>query len=72
MFDEQQRAIPDLHVSTGMGSMGNVFCHYAGEVLASQICGEPPPATRELESALSSLRFRQRQQRRGYRLNAGP
>jgi tRNA 5-methylaminomethyl-2-thiouridine biosynthesis bifunctional protein len=72
IYDRDQRAIANLFVSTAMGSMGNVFSHYAGELLASQICGEFPPATRELQAALSSLRFRQRQERRGHRLDSRP
>ena len=72
LFSADQDAIPDLYVSTGMGSMGNVFSHYAGELLASKICGEFLPATQGLQAALSSLRFRQRQARRGFRLDARP
>jgi hypothetical protein len=47
--------------------MGNVFSHFAGALLAGQICGEFPPMTRMLESAMSSERFRLRQARRGFR-----
>ena len=72
LFDRQQRPIPDLYVSSGMGSMGNVFSHYGAELLASEICGEFLPATSELVAALSSRRFRQRQERRGYKLDAQP
>ena len=47
--------------------MGNVTSHYAGAVVSAQLLGDFPPLTTTLEAALSPLRFRQRQARRGYR-----
>jgi hypothetical protein len=44
-----------------------VFSHFAGALLADQICGEFAPMTQALESALSAARFRLRQARRGVR-----
>ena len=70
LFDQQAQPLPGRYVLTGLGSMGNVMSHYCAELLASQICGEFAPAQPGLLAALSPLRFRQRQARRGYRLQA--
>lgn len=49
--------LPDLYLSTGHGSRGLTSTPLAAELLASQICGEPPPLSRELARALSPARF---------------
>ena len=72
VYDQNHVCVANVHVLTALGSMGNVYSHYAGEVLASQICGEFPPADESISEAWSSLRFRRRQARRGYRLGAQP
>ena len=59
-----------IYVSTGHGSMGNVSSHFAGALIAARICGDAPPMSPALEAQLSPLRFRDRQQRRGYRQGA--
>jgi glycine/D-amino acid oxidase-like deaminating enzyme len=70
LYGEDAARLPALLVSTGHGSMGVVTSHLAGAVVASLISGEFPPLTRELEAALSPLRFRERQARRGLRHGA--
>ncbi|MDH3640825.1 MAG: tRNA (5-methylaminomethyl-2-thiouridine)(34)-methyltransferase MnmD [Gammaproteobacteria bacterium] len=67
LYDAQREPIPGAYVSTGHGSMGNVFCHFAGALVAAQLCGEFAPMTTALETAMCSLRFRERQARRGSR-----
>ena len=46
-----------LYVTVGHGSRGLSSTPLAAELLASQICGEPPPLSRELARALSPARF---------------
>jgi tRNA 5-methylaminomethyl-2-thiouridine biosynthesis bifunctional protein len=70
LFDPDCRAVPDLYVTTGHGSAGNVSTHLAAALLTAHITGDCPPLQRGLEAALSPLRFRERQARRGYRHNA--
>jgi glycine/D-amino acid oxidase-like deaminating enzyme len=70
LFDPDGRAVPDLYVTTGHGSAGNVSTHLAAALLTAHITGDCPPLQRCLEAALSPLRFRERQARRGYRHNA--
>ena len=67
LYDIDQAPVSGQLVSTGHGSMGNVTSHYAGAVVSAQLLGDFPPLTTTLEAALSPLRFRQRQARRGYR-----
>ncbi|MCZ6710862.1 MAG: tRNA (5-methylaminomethyl-2-thiouridine)(34)-methyltransferase MnmD [Gammaproteobacteria bacterium] len=71
LYDMDRAPIANAYVSTAHGSMGTVFCHFAAALVTGQICGEFPPMTRSLEIALSSERFRLRQERRGVRHNAG-
>ncbi len=72
LFDAGGEPLPDLWVSTGHGSAGNVSAPLAAAVIAAQVSGDCPPLARSLEAALSPRRFRQRQARRGYRHNAAP
>ena len=58
------RAGPDTYVSTGHGSVGVASAALAGEWIASLICGECPPVSREVEALCRVSRFRERQQRR--------
>jgi len=70
LYAEDGTALPDYYVSTGHGSMGTVTSHFTAALIAGQIFGECPPMTREIEGLMSSLRFRERQARRGYRHGA--
>ena len=58
------RAGPDTYVSTGHGSIGVASAALAGEWIASLICGECPPVSREVEALCRVGRFTERQQRR--------
>ena len=49
--------MPGLYLSSGHGSRGLTSTPLAAEVLASQICGEPIPLSRELQRALAPARF---------------
>ena len=49
--------LPGLYLSTAHGSRGLTSTPLAAELLASQICGEPPPLSRELSRALAPARF---------------
>lgn len=71
LYDRDGNACEGLYVSSGHGSAGNVSAHLAGAVLAAHLTGDCPPLARCLEAALSPLRFRERQARRGYRHGAG-
>jgi tRNA 5-methylaminomethyl-2-thiouridine biosynthesis bifunctional protein len=51
------RYLPGLYLSTGHGSRGLTSTPIAAELLASMICGEPPPLSRSLCRALSPARF---------------
>ncbi len=72
LFDTGGNLQSNLFTSLAMGSMGNTFSHFSAEIIASMIAGEFPPLTTDLLEALSPLRFRQRQARRGYRNEAKP
>lgn len=48
---------PDLHVLSGFGARGLVWASLAGELLASQIVGDPLPLERDLVDALDPARF---------------
>lgn len=59
-----RRAIPHngeylagLYLTTGHGSRGLTSTPLAAEILASTICNEPPPLSRELSRALAPARF---------------
>lgn len=58
------QAGPDTYVSTGHGSVGVASAALAGEWIASLICGECPPVSREVETLCRVGRFRERQRRR--------
>lgn len=49
--------VPGLYVNTAHGSRGLSSTPLVGELLASMICNEPLPVSRELERALSPARF---------------
>ncbi len=49
--------IPGLYLSTGHGSRGLTSTPLAGEILASLMCGEAVPLSRELNKAISPARF---------------
>jgi tRNA 5-methylaminomethyl-2-thiouridine biosynthesis bifunctional protein len=49
--------LPGLYISTAHGSRGLTSTPIAAELLASMICGEPPPFSRALCRALAPARF---------------
>lgn len=49
--------LPGLYVNTAHGSRGLTSTPVAAELLASMICGEPPPLSRTLCRALAPARF---------------
>jgi tRNA 5-methylaminomethyl-2-thiouridine biosynthesis bifunctional protein len=49
--------LPGLYISTAHGSRGLTSTPIAGELLASMVCGEPPPFSRALCRALAPARF---------------
>ncbi|MBE9538728.1 MAG: bifunctional tRNA (5-methylaminomethyl-2-thiouridine)(34)-methyltransferase MnmD/FAD-dependent 5-carboxymethylaminomethyl-2-thiouridine(34) oxidoreductase MnmC [Proteobacteria bacterium] len=49
--------LPGLYMSTGHGSRGLTSTPLAAEILASTICGEALPLSRELHRAISPARF---------------
>lgn len=49
--------MPGLYLNTGHGSRGLTSTPLAAEILASQLCGEPPPIDRILGRALAPARF---------------
>ena len=53
-------AEPGLFALLGMASRGLVWSPLAGELLASQICGEPLPMERDLAQAVDPRRFARR------------
>jgi tRNA 5-methylaminomethyl-2-thiouridine biosynthesis bifunctional protein len=57
IIDLHGKYLPGLFLSTGHGSRGLSSTPLAAELLASQICGEPPPLSRELIRALAPARF---------------
>lgn len=65
-----EREPGSLWVCTGMGSLGTTFAPLAGEVIASQLLGEPAPLEVDLLEAIHPERFRARQARRGLRHGA--
>jgi tRNA 5-methylaminomethyl-2-thiouridine biosynthesis bifunctional protein len=56
-IDSHGKFLPGLFLSTGHGSRGLSSTPLAAELLASQICGEPPPLSRGLIRALAPARF---------------
>lgn len=53
-----------LWLNLGHGSSGTTTAPFAGELLASLICAEVPPALPEVEETVSPTRFLERQKRR--------
>jgi len=49
--------LPGLYLTTAHGSRGLTATPLAAELLASRICGEPPPVHRDLTRALAPARF---------------
>jgi tRNA 5-methylaminomethyl-2-thiouridine biosynthesis bifunctional protein len=70
LFDAEGERIERLFISAGHGSQGTVSAPLAAECIAAEACGEFAPCTREEQALLSSMRFRQRQARRGPRHGA--
>jgi tRNA 5-methylaminomethyl-2-thiouridine biosynthesis bifunctional protein len=70
LFDGDGRPIPRLAVSTGHGSQGTITAPLAAECVASELVGEFAPLTRDQYEVWSSMRFRERQARRGVRHGA--
>jgi tRNA 5-methylaminomethyl-2-thiouridine biosynthesis bifunctional protein len=70
VFDPHGERHPRLMVSTGHGSQGTVTAPFAAECIASELAGEFAPCTHAEADALSSMRFRTRQARRGLRHGA--
>ena len=67
LFDSTGARIPRLLVNTGHGSQGTVSAPFAADCIAAELTGEFAAGTREQLDAMSSLRFRMRQSRRGLR-----
>ncbi len=49
--------LPGLYITNAFGARGLVWSAFAGELLASMICGEPLPVEKELCAALDPARF---------------
>ena len=49
--------LPGLYAVTGFGARGLVWASLAGELLASQLDGDPLPLERDLVDALDPARF---------------
>lgn len=70
LYDADGQPVAGHYASAGHGSAGNVSAHFAAAVLTALIGGDSPPLTQSAEAALSPLRFRLRQARRGPRHGA--
>jgi tRNA 5-methylaminomethyl-2-thiouridine biosynthesis bifunctional protein len=57
IIDQAPPLLEQCYLSTGFGSRGLSYAALAGELLASQILGEAPPVSRELQRAVSPARF---------------
>ena len=57
--------MPDLYCATGFGSRGIIWSALAGELLASQLEGEPLPVESDLAAAIDPGRFALRALRHG-------
>ena len=55
--EEELPWLPGFYINTGHGSRGLITCPLSGELLASQICGEPLPVSEELFRELHPGRF---------------
>jgi glycine/D-amino acid oxidase-like deaminating enzyme len=69
VYDAQFRRLPRLLLNTGHGSQGTASAPFAAEWIAGELAGEFAPLSPR-KSSWSSLRFRQRQARRGFRHGA--
>lgn len=67
LFDASGVRVPRLLVNTGHGSQGTVSAPFAAECIASEVVGEFAPCSRTEIETSTSLRFRNRQARRGAR-----
>jgi len=56
-IDQRSQHLPGLYLSTGHGSRGLTSTPLCAEALASTICGEVSPLSRELSRALAPARF---------------
>ena len=72
LYTADLNPIPNIRITTGFGSTGMSSAPLAGECIAAELSGEFAPITQDLQTALSSQRFRTRQSRRGPRMNADP
>ena len=72
VYDEAGAPVPGLYLNTGHGSLGASSSHYCADLIASQLTGEVAAVNDAVLQACSSLRFRERQARRGYRHGAAP
>jgi tRNA 5-methylaminomethyl-2-thiouridine biosynthesis bifunctional protein len=54
---QRGRFLPGLYLNTAHGSRGLTSTPLAAELLASMICGEAQPLSRELSRALAPARF---------------
>lgn len=57
IIDRAPPVLEQCYLSIGFGSRGLSYAALAGELLASQILGEVPPVSRELQRAVSPARF---------------
>ena len=48
---------PGLYAVSGFGARGLVWASLAGELLASQLNGDPPPLARDLVDAMDPARY---------------
>lgn len=53
---EKAACYPNLFLIAGLGSRGLTTAPLLGELLASQICGEPQPLSEDILQALSTNR----------------
>lgn len=72
LFDLAAQICVDRFVSLGHGSMGTVTSHLAADLLAARIGGDFEALGADGRALVTPLRFRHRQQRRGYRFGAVP
>jgi len=70
LIDSHCPVVNGLWVMGGLGSRGLTSAPLAAEVLAGQICGEPPVLPRYLQQAISPSRFLKRALVRGQPLSA--
>ncbi|QLB21444.1 bifunctional tRNA (5-methylaminomethyl-2-thiouridylate)-methyltransferase MnmD/FAD-dependent cmnm(5)s(2)U34 oxidoreductase MnmC [Vespertiliibacter pulmonis] len=66
---EKAECYPNLYLLAGLGSRGLTTAPLLGELLASQICGEPQPLSQDILQALSPNRTWIRQLLRGRKID---